>query len=790
MNLDYTIYKQENLRFARTVILHSTRSAEIINEHMSLQGYTSLPQDKRTWKYYMNLAGVYHGSNRLMRVRSLDNDEMIDFTAENMRIHIATARSYQYGSEYYKELLAQFPDQQLLIRGILNPIPYEVSTTAKEYQIIWYEEELILEGEDNVIPRLQEWIYTFVKQNEHQNYINLTDNLMHPFFFGAIMMHLPTRLMMIRNQNIGTNYVHDFHVWSHLGSHAGLERYKPYLTRKQVLWLYRNIVYLLRNPGKRYQFDRLMDNLLTERSIPIAAYNAQHSTLELLENVKAGVRFKRELLNMQEMISDDAYFRTTREIIEDEIPLARDNANVYEEKIPETTLSVRANRNAQLPTKVLESSMRDLSESVTFPLSNTILNEWARMASDNRYTAIVSLVNPKNGLTMSMSVKEAFALYLYAVWQSQEVELEYIPTFQATMCLKLPRPTFAELKKRHGSKYVTDAWIMQALRYSPDLPVIISTETFYHKAVEINNATQLHRDLWTYRNWHVERAEMEAMVYDLYEDVLCSFESGTKYEDFFRLRSWDLTEIQPEDWLTIATQLMVTATGMDTADQQRMSDVQKAMLELTLELSAYTIHVIRKINDKAIAMLDYPTLRLGEVHITTFQNHFTNHNTRILKSTLRRHSRVDMVSTSNVVSSQGSSRRRWIYDLNTSVGSQGIGHARTRFFASGATARIRSEDTVFEPVVTNVMLEGLYAEPFDDGRMIADTEKVLNGLWVEPPVVDEKLLNGLWPDSLQPGVAVLNGLYAQTLPRVVTYASSEVDSETKQSLDTSQWGDA
>lgn len=817
MNLDYTIYEQDNLRFARTVILHSTRTAEVINKKMSMQGYVYNPVDKKTWKYYMNLAGAYHPSNKPMQVRSLDNGEMIDFTAENMSIHVSTARSYQYGTDYYNELVAKFPEQQMLIKGILNPIPYEISTVAKEFQIIWYEDDLILTGEDNVLPQLQTWIYTFVKQNEHLNYTNLTDDLMHHYFVAAITMHLPIRLMMIRNENIGTNYVHDFHIWAHLGSHAGLQRYKPYLTRKQVLWLYRNIVYLIRNPGKRYEFDQIMEHLLTERSIPLAEYNAQHSTLDMLDNVKAGVRFKRELLNMQDKIADDAYFRTTREIIEDQVPLARDNIDVYEDAIPDTQLAVRANRNANIPTKVLESTMRDLSESVTFPLSMTILNEWARMSSTGRYTAIVSMVNPKNGLTMSMTVKEAFVLYLYAVWMGQGQQLDVIPHYQATMCLKIPRPTFEYLKARHGTRFVTDAWIKQAISNQPDMPNIISTETFYNKTVEINNATQLHRDLWTYRNWHEERAGIEKMVLDLYEDVMCDFWSGMKYEDFFSLRGWDLTEIQPEDWATIAVNLMTTATGQDTTDTQRMADVQKAMLELTLELSSYTIQVIRKINDEAIVMLDYPTLRLGDVNIGTGQTHYVQTGVRTVDVNMKRKASVDMVYASNIIASHGSSTRKWVYDLNLTVGAQAVGYPRTTFYASGATARIRDEDKVIEPVLGNELLDGLWLDPFTDDRPVIDQDQVLDGLWVDPShvgeqlldglwqqpkavgemmldglwgntyVVDEQLLNGLAHEDLKVNLQVLNGLYAQTLPRTIKYASSDLDEDTKNSLNTEQW---
>lgn len=815
MNLDYTIYEQECLLFARTAIIHSSRTAELINDRMNIAGYVYDPADKRTWKYYMNLAGQYHASNKMMQVRSLDNDELIDFTVENMRIHVSTARSYQYGTDLYKELLLAYPKQEALIRGILNPIPFSTLLSANEFQLIWYDTTLIRTGEDNVIQRLQEWIYTWTTQNLHHNYTNVTDDLMHHFFIARISMHLAIQLMLIRMENVGTNYVHDFHIWAHLGSHADLRRYRAYLTRKQVLWLYRNIAYLTHNPGKQFEFGLLIKNLLTERSIPLAVYNAQHSTLDMLETVKPTVRFKRELLNMQDVITSDAYFRTTREILEDQIPLARDNITVYEDAIPETQLAVRANRNSSIPTKVLESTMRDLSESIAFPHSATLLNEWARLASEGRYSAVVSMVNPKNGLTMTMSVKEAFALYLYALWKGEGQTLETVPYYQATMCMRIPRPTFAELKQNFGSNFVTDDWIIQAITNQPDIPNLISTEAFYNKTIEINDATQIHHDMWTYRNHYDERAQMELMCRALYKDTICDFWSGTKYTDFFKLRGWDLSEIDREEWKAIAVRILTTATGLDTTDQQKLSDVQKAMLELTLEMSSYTIQVIRKINDQAIVQLDYPTLRVGDQHMKQKMSTWVEQGVRIVEVHMKRKASVDMMFASNHIAASGSSRRRWVYDLNMTVGAAASAHPRTVFYATGATARIRDPDVMEEPTIKNDVLRGLWPEPFVDTRPGMDDDQVLNGLWTQPRDIPEKMLNGLWEDPIEVKEQLLNGLwgaqidddlrnallndnkavdaktlsqlYADTLPTSIDYTNSAVDQQTKDSLDAEQW---
>ncbi|QZA70790.1 hypothetical protein AH06_6 [Erwinia phage AH06] len=756
LNVDYTIYLADTKKLVRTMVINSAQTANIINGRMDGFGYSRDVYDKSTWKYYMNMAGIYHPSNDAMTVKSLDNGEVIDFTRENMEIHVSTKRSYQYGTDYYKALVAKFPYQIALIKGILNPIDLAVSTVADDWEILYYDPSLVEDGEENLIPRVQEWINTFITQNYLPDYVYITEDLMHQFYLAMIAVFVPCIILGIRIENIKTNQAHSFHIWSHILSHADIEQYKPYLNRKQILYLYRNIVWHTRNPGAQYSFQKMIDAFLTERRIPLQSYNAQHNTSSILTDIKPQVEFKRELLNMQDAIANVNYVRSTREILEDEVPLAKNNTDVYEDRIGEVTQDVSTNRNSNLPTKVLESNMRDLSDSLPFPHTLTLLNEWVRLSSTGMYTAVITTVNPNTGLTMTMTVKEAFILYLYGVWRNHGVTLETIPYFRANMVMKIPRPQFAFLKAQYGSQYVTDDFIKYALNLCPDIPAIISTETFYDKTIEINNATQLHRDLYSYRNHFHARAEFEALAFGFYQDLDCDINSGMTYKDFFKAKGWDFTDLPPEEWLVFANKVSSIATGLDTTNQQKLSDIQEAMLGLTMQLSSYTIQVIRKINEEAVTMLDWPALRGGDMNMKVSQYwQLVDNPVRPIDTHMAQKKSYDIIH--DFPKGHNSVDRRWSYWLDSTRQLATTGFNSRYSYVDGARMRLWSPDDTdterneFDEDTPIKDLQGLWIDPYGDARPPEEFQaEVLNGLWTYPlqgiaPIATS--LGGLWIDG-------------------------------------------
>jgi hypothetical protein len=136
--------------------------ADILNnEIIAKHGDNSvIKEDKSTWAYYMHLAGEYHPlhDSTVMEVISLDTQEVIEFTKENLEIHLATKNAYRYGTRYYYSLIQRYPDKEELILGILYPCDKQKAIDAREFQILGYDSEYVEQQEYKLIDSIQYFI--------------------------------------------------------------------------------------------------------------------------------------------------------------------------------------------------------------------------------------------------------------------------------------------------------------------------------------------------------------------------------------------------------------------------------------------------------------------------------------------------------------------------------------------------------------------------------------------------------------------------------------------------------
>ena len=166
----YQIYLQSCFDLAATMIIKSSSTAKLVNDYLNLQignanqliGDYYNPDDKTTWKYYLNLAGEYlEPFDTPMYVKSLDTLQLIKFTPENLQNNPLTYQAYQYGSSYYNKLVNEYPDQVYLINSILYPTNINTAIAAKDGTILAYNTNLVESNEYSLIEELQNFIYTF-----------------------------------------------------------------------------------------------------------------------------------------------------------------------------------------------------------------------------------------------------------------------------------------------------------------------------------------------------------------------------------------------------------------------------------------------------------------------------------------------------------------------------------------------------------------------------------------------------------------------------------------------------
>lgn len=620
---NYQIYINQTLQLAETIVIKSSFAAEALNEWVEVSsGYlTSVDPDPKTWKYYLNLAGEYHSIDRVMTVVSMDTLEEILFTKENLQIHTATARAYQYGTRQYTELVAKYPDQEQLILGILYPTDIDTAIAAKDGAILNYPPGLVEENEYTLISRLQKWVDHY-KQRWYIPGFHYTDELYSATMLGEMHLLLVQAILTERTAACNTNEAHSFHIRQYLGSHGYLDEYMDTLTKKQALHFYRNIAYYERHAGKNSTFDALTEHIMTERFIPMAEYTMKHDVSDQATNLYAEPVFTKRQLNLGIVLPKDNATSIEQMLVKEE-PLAPGNVEVDSEARATTVHRMRTlmqnSPSNVVATKALESSMVDESDSSPWILSEILFNHWLWLSSQDLYVAYININNPQTGEKIPLTAKEAFVLSMYAYAKSLNQTFETVPLAYASRVQRLPTvddpyaPSVDDIYSIVDHTLVPRSTAELALSMQPQVQQMMSIDAFYTLGTQINAAAQMQRRLIAWQEHHEAHGMVYGMVERIYSDHIIELEpQGTRYDAWLSARNIDLSNFNRNDFELLYTDIVSQATGTTLHPTQSIKELQRSMVAMFTQLSSYGIQVLTEINDGTIRKTDWPGIRVGK----------------------------------------------------------------------------------------------------------------------------------------------------------------------------------
>jgi hypothetical protein len=615
------VYLNQCIELASTLVIKSQESVDGLNQYVQdYYGTTAFDEtDPTTWKYYMNLAGQYHFTDSPMQVKSLDTMEIIDFTVANLMLHTATAAAYQFGTWEYQQLVTQYPSQVFLILGIIYPVDIQAAITAQDGDILQWPAALVEPNEATLVHRLQDWIKAFKVRWMNPQY-GVSDELYFTvqnsnLYYGLIMAIISFRL-----EACGTAEAHSYHVRQYLASHLGLDAYYDQLTLTQSIWLYRNINYIERNAGKQSTFRTLIQKLLTDRGIPLAAYVMNHNVSGMPDALYPGVEFDAMALNLgYNAVADTTW--TLDQMLNNEQPVATGNALIQPDVEPDIQTRLENSRANTLQTKVLNSAMIDMSGSSPYTLEDILLHHWAFFANRGLYTAFLVVNNPVTGEPIvPMTAKDGFTFMIYCFCQSVGFDLtnEPIPSVIATRVQRIPMPSVQDLMSVVDAGIVTQDIAQLALSWQPAIVPMISVDAFCATANAIWQAATNQWKLVAFQEHQERRGVVYGMVERIYSDNVIqigdSVGSGASetFAQWFRLRNIDISVFSPDDYGLMYQSLVEAATGVDLKSTHSVANLQAAMLAMMQKLSSYSIQFISEINDSTIRDVGTAIIRAGD----------------------------------------------------------------------------------------------------------------------------------------------------------------------------------
>jgi hypothetical protein len=607
----YRIYTEDAVKLARTTVIKFDDAAYQSNKLLISkygQGVVDL-SDPSTYKYYLNLAGIPHSTDERLYIVSLDTSERIEFTKANLIKHDLTRKEYKYGTRYYAELLAHYPDSEDLILGVLYA-PKDTANflieaaNAADGTILYYPSDYVETNEHTFRADLQLWVSTFLDRWSISQY-TLIDDLYSAYCIGMLYTFMVPAILTIRKRNCKTAFAHSYHVREYLRSHGMLDKYIRLLTTKQSLYLYKNILYIERHAGKRDTFNWLVDNIMTARGLPVYEYTMRHDVTPLApaaigkptSSYLPNVFFRRKALN----VLDSAKIiegRNTHQMLT-RINFDNPGNQLYHEiNEDEINLSFQHSPANVVRTKIVESVVEDLTDICPYSLEFILTQHLFYYANHHLYKARFEFTLPGMKRPMLIGTDVGVVLLIYLWHRVVSDEPINIPPMVLSRILRSTPPTYAEIKSISTGNHLREVDINYLLATAPEFPpeTIASVEDFYTHCSTIYESSLKHYFLESASSSETTAGELNVARNRFYHDCNCAYTVAPTYQEWLSNINIDFSTYAKVDFYEAAQTLLLAMTGLDTYRAVSIKEIQRAMVEIMKALSSYSVHYSSDVN--------------------------------------------------------------------------------------------------------------------------------------------------------------------------------------------------
>lgn len=612
------IYLSDCLDLVKGIVIHFDDAAELSNDLLaSILPTYNATAPKRYWRYYKNLAGIYSEIDPPMYIYSLDTYSEIELTTANLEQHATTRHSLIHDTEFRELLLDRYPDNEVLIAGIIRPIPLDVSTNAKNGEILQYPEHLVQFNEYSFIEDLNTWITNHMDRWYNAQYLH-ADELYTASYYAVLYPAMFNAVLGLREDRIHTLEVHYFHVQQYLASHGLLDRFMDIMTHKQRLWLYRNIKYIKKHAGHDKTFKMLIKELLEPPKIPLDGYHMN------LVNAELGIepRFHTKAYATEQSVGLehhdlDGYRRLESQQLENKhMPVQ------YQQN------DIRHSELGHVRTKMLESTILDYEADPEYSELDILHDHWSHYAFTGRFVAHIAVLDLDANDTIFISVKDAYIL----------MRLLFSKLTDTAFVIRPPE-VVQVLERVDYNDYAGSAdpvLLKQAVDFvNYNLPLLpekhLSTRGFgsHGKAIyEAFNAIQ------RYRSAHTDittQASIELMLNDIYKTVPVVSEP-IDIDQWRKDTNITVNPSKKEDMIKMYTTIINDVTNYTSA-KRSSSDIQAGFIDIMKQLSSYGVSYNDNANRRPVNLTTCITTHIVNIINYTVSELYVDTSNNALRST-------------------------------------------------------------------------------------------------------------------------------------------------------------
>lgn len=265
-------YIKHTIMFSNSIVVKSLGAAIAINKTVMNLTFTTIPQDKTTWRYFMNISGKKHPTNNDVMVYIIETGKKELLTKEILDKYPVTKKELLNNESYYDDLINEYPKDRLYIHGCLYPVDMKTAIAAPEGTILAYNPKYVEDAEYSLIKELNSFTTNYFRRWYIKEY-TIVDELYIAGVLANLFAILPAKIMNIRLSKIMTPEVHSFHMEHFFRSTLDLWEPAQVLTPASRMWLYKNLRYLKNNIGKNSTLNTIIEKIFNANAMGLGSYN-------------------------------------------------------------------------------------------------------------------------------------------------------------------------------------------------------------------------------------------------------------------------------------------------------------------------------------------------------------------------------------------------------------------------------------------------------------------------------------------------------------------------------------
>lgn len=558
--------------------------------------------DKKTWKYYLNLSGQYHYVDTPMYVYNrYTNSEML-LTVDTINSYpLVKAELLEFGLAY-EIVAARYPMQENIIKSILLPVDIDVAIAADTGTILSYNKNMVDRKEYSLMLKVQDFVYGFFSRYYIADYA-LVDNLVIASVFAVLYPVLRLKIDNIRVENMLTYEAHDYYMGLFFKSHLGIDLELEILPDKVVMWLYKNLRYIERHTGKQKILDIIVNKILEHSNMGIGELKLikedvtlnEFSTIYEPSYNSGAINFKTEPLNKRYIVNKNKTY-TLDQVIKKELLLPENVSLEAEVMLNNETINTAAMKLLTEKTKILEIDDKIVIRSRTIPELHIIIDNWFYYAFNNKYNYKTEISDVNTNRIYNVTAKQAALMLIKLFVKVVGQEDRKLKSFKTSSVLRYEDGLSTNINRLFLDRNVTDELTNAIFNNIPTLPdSFTSMEQMQNYLLEVNDLNNL---IWysiSNAGNAVISSTLKRLQDRIYEDKnldLTIYGAEATIDSKLEFEGVDFVVGDNYDYMAMIKLLVKTFTGLgfNTTDEDT-ADIEK-YISLIKKITSYSIQII------------------------------------------------------------------------------------------------------------------------------------------------------------------------------------------------------